>query len=114
MYRTHNSVYIASEMLSLSFSEYCNKYDHPDEEKVSYIMYQLFKGVQYLHIMGIMHRNLKLDNLMLRYDSPDITKMEMVIIGFHLADYTKGSTFKKCGTSGYTAPEILNMKEGSE
>jgi serine/threonine protein kinase len=63
---------------------------------------------------GIMHRNLKLDNLMLRYDSPDITKMETVIIGFHLADYTKGSTFNKCGTPGYTAPEILNMKEGSE
>ena len=56
-------------------------------------MYQLFKGVQYLHKMGIMHRNLKLDNLMLRYDSPDIKKMEMVIIGFHLADYTKGSRF---------------------
>lgn len=53
---------------------------------------------------------------MIRHDSPNIKKLEVVIVDFGLAEYINSEKFlfTKCGTPGYVAPEILNMNLESQ
>lgn len=79
------------------------------EPEVRYYMYQLAEGVQYTHSQGVIHRDLKLGNMLLSED------MELKIGDFGLATLPGGTetTAKKftvCGTPNYIAPEVLNMQ----
>ena len=56
-----------------------------------------------------MHRDLKLENIMLRKSDLDEGKLVPLIVDFGLAEEINESTYHylKCGTPGFTAPEIL-------
>lgn len=57
-----------------------------------------------------MHRDLKLENIMVRENCK--LNVEPVIVDLGLAEYTdaKQYLFTRCGTPGYVAPEVLQMK----
>ena len=57
-----------------------------------------------------MHRDLKPENIMFREEN-DIHSLR--IVDFGLATWTTAQTypFPKCGTPGYVAPEIANLKD---
>ncbi len=42
--------------------------------------------------------------------------MDLVICDFNLSNYCDKNiyNFKKCGTAGYVAPEVINFEEGGE
>ena len=70
-------------------------------------MLRLFSALEYIHSKGILHRDIKPENLILhsRDNSHDIC-----LADFGLADYynPEGNyIFKRCGTPGYVAPELL-------
>ncbi len=70
------------------------------------IMKQILEGLKYLHENRIMHRDLKLSNIMFKKEN---TLEHLQILDFGLAqrlDVTK-YLFKRCGTPGYIAPEII-------
>ena len=74
-------------------------------------MSNLMKGVQYMHAKEIIHRDLKLENILL----PNPNSLDVLIADFGLAaSFPQKSMFKKCGTPGYIAPEILNLGVYSE
>ena len=56
-----------------------------------------------------MHRDIKPENLIIRSEGGDT---EIVLVDFGLSEKYCGSVegllFKRCGTPGYVAPEILN------
>jgi len=57
-----------------------------------------------------MHRDIKPDNILVG----DVNNKKMIVADFGLAMPTKNVivkniSFKKCGTAGYTAPEIFNL-----
>ena len=56
-----------------------------------------------------MHRDIKLDNIMLRKEGQEEGKWSPVLIDFGLAEHIKEQPYFyfKCGTPGFTAPEIL-------
>ncbi|CAI5444153.1 unnamed protein product [Caenorhabditis angaria] len=73
------------------------------EPEARYFTYHIVQGVQYLHAINIIHRDLKLGNLFLN------DNMEVKIGDFGLATTMKGDERKTtlCGTPNYIAPEVL-------
>ena len=86
-----------------------------DGIEISRVMRNFFEALAHIHENGIMHRDLKPENLLLR-DEYDIS--EIVVADFGLATYVElpitEILFKRCGTPGFVAPEILAYKDGQE
>lgn len=64
-------------------------------------------AASYIHKRNIMHRDFKLENIILKYKN-DID--DIVVVDFGLSDfYTPKANYihNRCGTLGYVAPEIL-------
>jgi len=72
------------------------------------IMRGILQGLSYLHKYGIMHRDIKLENIMLR----SLDSWEVVIVDFGLAVMNGDEDYihYRCGTPGYIAPEVINIK----
>ena len=74
------------------------------EKETLRILRKIIKGYKYLHSLNIVHRDLKLYNIMVRTNK-DKTK-QYVITDFGLACWIgeKELLYEKCGTPGYLAP----------
>jgi len=78
-------------------------------------MRQLLQSLFLLHCSQIVHRDIKLSNLMFRSRSKE--SLDLVINDFGLAiDITEQGEqlFTRCGTPGYMAPEIFEMRIGDK
>lgn len=77
------------------------------EHEVRYYIHQLVEGVGYIHSCGVIHRDLKLGNMLLS------DNMEVKIGDFGLASHIVKEGCRKrsvCGTPNYIAPEVLSME----
>lgn len=88
------------------------KNKHFSEQSINYIMKQLFSALAYLHSMKIVHRDIKLDNIVILSNDDSSGLYSIKIIDFGTA--TKVSSFrtqaKICGTRSYMAPEVFQGK----
>lgn len=77
-------------------------------EQIRQIMRGLMEGLSYLHKFGVMHRDIKLENVMLR----SLDSWDPVLIDFGLAAVSDDEPYfhYRCGTPGYIAPEIIEMR----
>ena len=78
--------------LSKALKEYQLKYDNPfSEELVQYLMRQIISAFKYIHNQGIMHRDIKLENILLHYNDErdkkelNLMKAQIKIIDFGFA-----------------------------
>ena len=78
--------------LSDCLEEYQKKYRKPfPEEIVQYLMRQIVSGIHYLHSRNILHRDIKLDNILVNFDSEEdrknknMLKAKVKIIDFGFA-----------------------------
>ena len=82
--------------LSDCLDTYQEKYNKPfTEEIVQYLMKQIVSAIKYLHDKTILHRDLKLDNILVNFDDEkdkkenNILKAKVKIIDFGFARYLK-------------------------
>ena len=61
-----------------------------------------------------MHRDLKPDNIILKKKDVPIKENLVKLVDFGLATYqdVEEYLFKRCGTPGFVAPEVINAKKG--
>lgn len=71
----------------------------------------ILKGIKHLHDLNIIHRDIKPENLLLR-SSQKFCENDIAIADFGLSTFQDDSPFLfiKCGTPGFVAPEIANIK----
>ena len=69
------------------------------------MLYEIVIGISEIHKKGFIHRDIKTENIMIRNG----TNLSIVIIdlGFCIEVSEKSQGFKKVGSYGYVAPEIL-------
>ena len=83
-----------------------NRHNRPfTEEEVRIIMKHILEAVEYFHSRNFIHRDLKLENIMLN-DFKDLTSIK--IVDFGLGTKFEMSADDNCGTLLYMAPEVAN------
>ncbi|KAF9472002.1 kinase-like protein, partial [Pholiota conissans] len=88
-----------------NLSIYMNKY--PDAEILAKdIAYQVCTGMAYVHEQGVVHRDLKPDNILVTIDEPPF----VTIADFGVSKLVEGKQKLRtvCGTPLYAAPELGN------
>ena len=98
--------------------EYCNggtlyeahkklKYNCFPKDMALSVIRQVIKGVAYMHKEGLIHRDIKAENIL--FHNPNNSSTASVVkicdLGFVREDDAEANTF--CGTTHYMAPEIL-------
>ena len=119
--KTKSHCYIVMEYcnggdLSGCLKKYKAAYKRPfPEEVVQYIMRQVVSGIAFLHSHKIMHRDLKLDNILVTFNSEsdknslNMMKAIVKIIDFGFATRLKSDlTFTVLGTPANMDPQILS------
>ena len=108
-YVTENAVYLALEL-----AEGGELYDRLEqvgkftEERARDCFKQLVDGVGYCHDMGVCHRDLKLENLLLSADGT----LKITDLGFS-TQFTNCPPKSVVGTALYVAPEVV-LRDGRE
>ena len=79
-------------------------------ESIVKIMRGILLGLQYLEAEKILHRDLKPENLILISNNTDLMDTDIKIVDFGLATQAdvEDYLFKRCGTPGFVAPEIIS------
>jgi len=113
VYRSESAVYLVQELCEggdlfhwIGNRAECKKEGLPSEERCADIMRQLLSGMRYLHSKGIVHRDLKLENVLFKTKHADA---RVKIIDFGLSKHFKaGETHDEYVGSLYTmAPEVI-------
>ena len=88
--------------LKSCLSKYIDKYNKPfSEEIVQYIMRQIISGFVYLHGRQIIHRDIRLENILVKFKSEEdknnlnMLKTDIKISDFGFSRYLKGDTLAK-------------------
>ena len=84
------------------------------EEDAKTVMAGILRGVSHLHSRGVVHRDLKLENILLANCSHDMSKVKIIDMGFAKKLSSAGATSTEgeamhsvCGTALYFAPEVV-------
>lgn len=81
----------------------------PLPEKQAKVLFKdLLEAVGYIHTLGIIHRDIKLENVMINPPQSESERPVIKLIDFGLsATVDNIELFKRSGTPGYVAPEVL-------
>jgi len=87
------------------------------EKDAMIIMKELLEAIKYIHENGIIHRDIKLENIMMDFNPTAVgdDRFDIKLVDFGLSVKSNNiKLFKKSGTPGYVAPEILTGENYGE
>ncbi|KAH9700878.1 hypothetical protein WN944_027937 [Citrus x changshan-huyou] len=101
--REFTDVYIAAELMDTDLHQIIRSNQSLSEEHCQYFLYQLLRGLKYIHSANVIHRDLKPSNLLLN------ANCDLKICDFGLARPTSENEFmtEYVVTRWYRAPELL-------
>mmetsp|Transcript_3398 Transcript_3398/g.2358 ORF Transcript_3398/g.2358 Transcript_3398/m.2358 type:complete len:258 (+) Transcript_3398:221-994(+) len=79
------------------------------EDRARYITHMIASALYYLHCFGIVHRDLKLENILL-VDKTDDSELKLVDFGLSTILGPNETATEPFGTMCYVAPEVLLQK----
>ena len=105
---TDTRMYLVMEMVSGKDLVHLWHYDNPvepglSEDEARGLFIPVVQAIHYLHSHNIIHRDIKLDNIMLTVDG----SIKLVDFGFATSIEPGTMLTKWCGTPYYSAPEIF-------
>ncbi|CAB0001530.1 unnamed protein product [Nesidiocoris tenuis] len=95
-----NQLYLVMHLLGADLNNIVRTQRLTDEH-VQFLVYQILRGLKYIHSAGIIHRDLKPSNIAVNADC------ELKIIDFGLARPTENEMTGYVATRWYRAPEIM-------
>ncbi|XP_031100948.1 mitogen-activated protein kinase 3-like [Ipomoea triloba] len=101
--REFNDVYIATELMDTDLHQIIRSNQGLSEEHCQYFLYQILRGLKYIHSANVIHRDLKPSNLLLN------SNCDLKICDFGLARTNLDNEFmtEYVVTRWYRAPELL-------
>uniref|UniRef100_A0A8C2A1C0 mitogen-activated protein kinase n=1 Tax=Cyprinus carpio TaxID=7962 RepID=A0A8C2A1C0_CYPCA len=95
-----NCVYLVMPFMGTDLGKLM-KMERLSEDRVQYLVYQILRGLKYIHSSGIIHRDLKPGNLAVNQDC------ELKILDFGLARQADSEMTGYVVTRWYRAPEVI-------
>ncbi|KAI9308399.1 kinase-like domain-containing protein, partial [Cunninghamella echinulata] len=78
-----------------------------EEEEAAKLFAQLINSVKYMHLKGVVHRDLKLENILFS----DQEKTKLIVTNFGFANNEKKDLLStSCGSPTYAAPELVFLE----
>jgi 5'-AMP-activated protein kinase catalytic alpha subunit len=102
IYEDFNYIYVVMEYLPTTLTSVLDKKLN-DKDK-NEITKQLANGINFLHQNGIIHRDIKPDNIMI----DKYFNVKIIDFGFSKCLFKNDSTSEHYGTLAFVAPEVLN------
>ncbi|CAM9259038.1 unnamed protein product [Phaeothamnion confervicola] len=111
---TANMIYVVMELVTGG-----ELFDHllengsMSEPQAAHLMHGVMSAVVYMHDRGVVHRDLKAENLLLVQNGANWPEVKLIDFGFSTTlRYTLTGSF--LGTGGYIAPEIRQQRSYSQ
>ena len=114
VYENESHIYLIQELLEggelFQRIPSMNNYEDAD---IKTLMKNLVSALAHMHEKGVMHRDIKPDNILLESIKNDY---DVRIADFGLATLINENEilYKRCGTPGFIAPEIISYKDGGK
>ena len=116
VYETKNTFYLVFELFSGGNLRECiTRKGVFTEAQAAFVLQNLLEGLKCLHDKNIMHRDIKPENILFRSEN-FMKPNQIVLADFGLATSNNVSQylFLRCGTPGYTAPEVFEAEEPTD
>ncbi|XP_060033203.1 serine/threonine-protein kinase 33 isoform X1 [Erinaceus europaeus] len=123
VFETPKKMYLVMELCEDGeLKEILDKKGHFSENETRWIIQSLASAIAYLHSHDIVHRDLKLENIMVKssfVDANNEMNLNIKVTDFGLAVRKQGRRSESmlqttCGTPIYMAPEVINAHEYSQ
>nr|XP_031315952.1 serine/threonine-protein kinase 33 isoform X3 [Camelus dromedarius] len=122
VFETPKKMYLVMELCEDGeLKEILDRKGHFSENETKWIIRSLASAIAYLHNKDIVHRDLKLENIMVKssfIDGNDEMNLNIKVTDFGLAVKKQGRSEAMlqttCGTPIYMAPEVINAHDYSQ
>lgn len=128
LYETPKCLWMILELVSSGdIHHFLAKHNNYHEGIAARLMRQILQGVHYLHSLGIVHRDLKLENILLSNDGPNcdvkiadfgLSALIRLGEGYDPEESSKRKQYIQLndmwGTKEYFAPELINQAYGPQ